>query len=70
VSHVDGKLSKGSDPELAGNRQIIEEVEFLSIDELAQIEKEEKHRLFWELNSFDELRKWKGYFNFENNCIK
>ena len=70
VSQVGGKLSKGSDPELAGDRQIIEELEFLSLEELAEIKNEEKHRLFWELNSFDQLRKWKGYFNFENNCIK
>lgn len=70
VSYVGGKLRKGSDPELAGNRQIIDELEFLGIEELAQIKNEEKHRLFWELNSFDQLRKWKGYFNFENKCIK
>ena len=70
VSFVGGRLRKGSDPELAGDRQIIDELEFLSIEELAEIKNEEKHRLFWELNSFDQLRKWKGYFNFENNCIK
>ena len=70
VSHVAGKLEKGTDPELAVNRQIISELEFLSVKELAKINKDEKHRLFWELKSFDQLRKWKGYFNFENNCIK
>lgn len=70
VSFVGGRLRKGSDPELAGDRQIIDELEFLSIEELAEIKNEEKHRLFWELNSFDQLRKWKGYFNFENNSIK
>jgi len=70
VSYVGGKLVKGADPELAGDRQIIDELAFLTIEELGEINNEEKHRLFWELNSFDELRKWKGYFNFENNCIK
>lgn len=70
VSQVAGKLEKGTDPELAGDKQIIAELAFLSIKELAEIKKAEKHRLFWELNSFDQLRKWKGYFNFENNCIK
>ena len=70
VSKRGGELKKGADPELAGNRQIIAELAFLSIRELAEIKNQEKHRLFWELNSFDELRNWKGYFNFENNCIK
>ncbi len=70
VSKRGGELTKGADPELAGNRQIIAELAFLSIRELAEIKNQEKHRLFWQLNSFDELRNWKGYFNFENNCIK
>lgn len=70
VGKLGGELVKGSDPELAGNRQIIAELAFLSVKELAEIKNEEKHRLFWELNSFDQIRKWKGYFNFGNNCIK
>jgi 8-oxo-dGTP diphosphatase len=70
VSNVGGELKKGADPELAENRQIITALEFLTVEELAKIKNEEKHQLFWELNSFDQLRKWKGYFKFENNCIK
>ena len=70
VGKIGGEFKKGADPELAENRQIIAELAFLSVEELAEIKNEEKHRLFWELNSFNEIRKWKGYFNFENKCIK
>lgn len=70
VKKTGGKLDKGNDPELADDRQIIEDLVFLTIEDLTKIKKEEKHRLFWELNSFNDIRNWKGYFNFENNCIK
>ncbi|HLT07686.1 MAG TPA: NUDIX domain-containing protein [Cyclobacteriaceae bacterium] len=70
VERIGGELWKGIDPELDDDRQIISELKFLSLEELARINKSEKHQLFWELNSFEQLRKWKGYFKFENNSIK
>lgn len=70
VENHGGLLMKGIDPELAADRQIIQDFAFLSIVEIKKIKNEEKHHLFWELNSFDDIRNWKGYFNFENNCIK
>lgn len=70
VDKVGGELKIGADPELAENSQIIAELAFLSVEDLAEIRNDEKHRLFWELNSFDQIRKWKGYFNFGNKCIK
>ncbi|MDN3669898.1 NUDIX hydrolase [Echinicola jeungdonensis] len=65
-----GKLVKGTDPELQPEKQIIEEVKFMSLEEINQINKEEKHQLFWDIKSINEIRIWKGYFNFENKCIK
>jgi len=70
VGKVGGELKIGADPELAENSQIIAELAFLSVEDLAKIGNDEKHRLFWELNSFEQIRKWKGYFNCANKRIK
>lgn len=70
VKKTGGKLKMGKDPELEADRQIIVDLVFLRVEEISKIKKEEKHRLFWELKSLNEIRMWKGYFNFENKCIK
>ena len=65
-----GSLIKGIDPELAEEKQLITEIAFLDIDNIGSIKKEEKHRLFWGIKSLNDVRLWKGYFNFENISIK
>ncbi len=70
VERKGGELKVGHDPEMEASRQIIVDLAFLDADELAKIEKDEKHRMFWELKSFNEMRMWEGYFNFGNKCIK
>ncbi|MBD8487704.1 NUDIX hydrolase [Echinicola sp. CAU 1574] len=70
VSKKSGDLIKGIDPELSQNKQLIEEVKFMSMEEISEIKKEEKHHLFWKIKSVNDIRIWKGYFNFENKCIK
>lgn len=70
VVKLNGNLMVGKDPELAHDRQIISDIGFLGLEEISRISNEEKHQLFWELNSINDIRIWKGYFNFENNCIK
>lgn len=70
VSAIGGELIKGIDPELAADKQLITEISFLNLEKLALIKNTEKHRLFWGIKSFNDVRIWKGYFNFENNCIK
>ena len=70
VTKLSGKLKVGHDPELAADRQIITEVGFFDLDQIAKIRNEEKHPMFWQLNSINDIRIWKGYFNFENKCIK
>ena len=70
VKKIGGQLKMGKDPELDVDRQIIADLVFLTVEEIGKIKKEEKHRLFWELKSLNEIRMWKGYFNFGNNCIK
>jgi 8-oxo-dGTP diphosphatase len=70
VKATGGKLILGQDPELPKEKQLITEIQFLTIDKLSSIKNEEKHRLFWGIKSVNDARLWKGYFNFENNSIK
>ncbi len=70
VEAVGGTLVLGTDPELTSDKQLITAIRFLNIEKLSLIKKEEKHRLFWGIKSLKEIGMWKGYFNFENNCIK
>ncbi|MFD2033936.1 NUDIX domain-containing protein [Belliella marina] len=70
VEVAGGELKMGKDPELEEESQLITEMGFLDIENLALIKKEEKHRIFWGIKSLNDVRIWKGYFNFENNCLK
>lgn len=70
VKAVGGKLRLGNDPELSEKSQLITEIGFLNTEKLGLIKNEEKHRLFWGIKSVNDVRLWKGYFNFENNYIK
>lgn len=70
VSKESGTLTKGTDPELPNHSQLIEDVRFMSLEEIHKIPNDEKHHLFWKIKSLNDIRIWKGYFNFENKCIK
>lgn len=70
VAHHEGYLTQGTDPELAEDSQLIEDMRFLSIDEIKEIDNSSKHAIFKGINSLNDVRNWKGYFNFENKCIK
>ncbi|QDH79449.1 NUDIX domain-containing protein [Echinicola soli] len=70
VSKESGQLKRGTDPELPDHAQLIEDVRFMSLEEINQIPNDEKHHLFWKIKSLNDIRIWKGYFNFENKCIK
>ncbi len=70
VHQKGGALVLGTDPELGDEQQLIEDIRFLSLDEIKLLPLKEKHEVFSRINSFNDVRIWKGYFNFENNCIK
>ncbi|MCH7412543.1 NUDIX domain-containing protein [Belliella sp. R4-6] len=70
VEPIGGELKIGKDPELSDEFQMITEFGFFDIEKLSFIKKEEKHHLFWGIKSLNDVRIWKGYFNFENNCLK
>ncbi|EOZ92629.1 NUDIX hydrolase family protein [Indibacter alkaliphilus LW1] len=70
VERTGGNLYMGIDPELDGESQLITDLKFLSYQKLQEIHKDEKHPVFWGIKSLNDVRKWNGYFNFENNSIK
>jgi ADP-ribose pyrophosphatase YjhB (NUDIX family) len=70
VKRTSGNVTLGKDPELSDENQILEDIAWVSIDQLKFIPKESLHQVFWGINSLSELALWKGYFNFENNSIK
>lgn len=58
VSVTGGTLSKGRDPEL----NIIDDVRFISVAELASMPAQQVHGIFAHVRSADELRKLNGFF--------
>lgn len=70
VSSHGGHLAKGIDPELSADHQLIEDIRFMGINEIKEIDNSSKHIIFRGINSLKDVRNWKGYFNFENKCIK
>ncbi|MFC4873765.1 NUDIX domain-containing protein [Negadavirga shengliensis] len=70
VKRKGGKLYRGIDPEMHPDLQVIEDIQFLDISQINQIPNEDKHAVFWGIKSINDIRIWKGYFNFENKCIK
>jgi len=70
VSAEEGEFFLGEDPELNKENQLLTEICYLGVEELDKISKEEKHPVFWGIKSLNDVRIWKGNFNFENKCIK
>lgn len=70
VEQIGGQLKMGLDPELELGKQLITEIDYLNLEKLSLIKNVEKHPLFWGIKSLNDVRKWNGYFNFENNSIK
>ncbi|WP_209331524.1 NUDIX domain-containing protein [Lunatimonas salinarum] len=69
VEWIGGNLEMGKDPELDTTNQLITDIRFMSVEEIQKIREEEKHAVFWGIKSTEDVRKWKGYFNFGNKCI-
>ncbi|PRY88064.1 NUDIX domain-containing protein [Mongoliibacter ruber] len=70
VERTGGALQLGTDPELDKDNQLITEIKYLTIENLHLIQKDEKHPIFDRIKSLNDVRKWNGYFNFENKSIK
>lgn len=70
VEKTGGILTVGTDPELTDEDQIINEIQWMSIQDLQSLPKDALHQIFWGIKSFEELVLFNGYFNFENNYLK
>ncbi|WP_339705240.1 NUDIX hydrolase [Algoriphagus aquimarinus] len=70
VEKIGGNLTVGTDPELYPDSQIIEEVTWMSINEIRSLPNEALHQIFWGIKSLEDLVLLRGYFNFENNSLK
>lgn len=66
VTKEGGQLITGTDPEMGINDQIIENVRFLTFDEITRIPPEEKHGIFNRIMALDDLRKIPAYVKLTN----
>jgi len=70
VKKTGGELKIGIDPEVSEKQQIIEEVKFLSLEDIKSEGQNKVHSRFCEISSYDELLVSKGFFNFKNIYLK
>lgn len=61
VQVTGGTLRQGVDPEMGADEQIIEEVRFMSFDEIKSYPPEEVHALFRYCESLEEVFQLRGY---------
>lgn len=62
VKQVGGKLKLGYDPELNIDTQIIEEVAFVTFEDLLVMEDDKKHQILHDIDSEEQLMKRMGEF--------
>ncbi|MDQ3395828.1 MAG: NUDIX domain-containing protein [Bacteroidota bacterium] len=70
VEIVGGTLSKGNDPEMVIDKQIIDDVKFMEWHHLKNLRYGQVHQIISHCSSILEIFNLKGYFKFENNYIK
>lgn len=61
VIKTGGILVKGGDPEMPAEQQIIDEVSWLSLDDLHQMPNKYYHNGIWDIQHFNELKQNRGY---------
>lgn len=67
VALTGGGLVKGKDPEMPDSQQIIDEVRFVSFEELGQFDPESIHYMLQGVSTTDDLLRKTGLFKFEKN---
>ncbi|GAB2640909.1 NUDIX hydrolase [Emticicia sediminis] len=55
VKRVGGELALGHDPEMNLDEQLIQKIEWLSLDEIKSLNLSEKHQFWQKFGSFDEI---------------
>jgi len=66
VSRVGGELKLGNDPELAKNKQILEEIKFITYNDLKEMDHKTLHNAFSYYDEPRDIFKIKGLINFMN----
>lgn len=70
VEKTGGQLKLGYDPELASTGQILEQVQWLSAEDIMDIDKKFMHNVFHDVKSLDAVLGLRGFFKFANISIK
>ena len=60
VEKISGEIQVGSDPEMGNADQIIEEVRFLTFDEIREMDQAEIHHIFHGIESVEDLSELRG----------
>lgn len=61
-----GLLSLGYDPEFSAHHQILQEVRFMTMEEITAIPETQVHALFRQCGSLKDLLMLRGYLNFQS----
>lgn len=61
VTPSGGSLRRGTDPEMPADAQIIDEVRFMSFEEIKRCPPAEVHSAFWRCQSLDDVYRLRGY---------
>lgn len=62
VKRIDGTLIIGSDPELGDDAQIIKNVKFMPFKEILKIERDNIHKIFYNVQDISIIDNLTGYF--------
>ncbi len=69
IHQADGLASKGHDPEMHHDRQLIEEIRYMTLEEIHALPEHSKHQVLVGLKSFDALVSKRGYSIFNPKGI-
>jgi 8-oxo-dGTP diphosphatase len=67
VRAVGGKLIRGFDPEMKKNEQIINDVQYISMHQLQNMDKQNVHQMLIDMQSVEEIVNKRGYSRYESN---
>jgi 8-oxo-dGTP diphosphatase len=67
VHATGGQLSLGSDPELAPDQQILQDIKFFNDLELTKVDGDNLHNIFREIQRIEDLTALRGFFKFHRS---
>ncbi len=62
VRKIDGEVNIGFDPEMGKGEQIIKDAQFISFEDLKQMDITSVHQVFMNFDSLEEMLQGQGYF--------